>query len=114
MKCRNTPSIVFTIGVREDVGATATSEFHLDFTIFSVVDNVPGTPDADGDIADVLDIDVPFYLVDAGRHRDHAVPSGSLTFHDVDDVPHLGSIGWQYDGQIRPVWRKFRPMGSGH
>ncbi|WP_374656376.1 DUF5801 repeats-in-toxin domain-containing protein [Dongia sp.] len=84
--------IVFTIGVREPQGNTQVSEFDIDFTIFGVIDNVPGTNDADGDISDILDIDVPFFMVDSDGSVTPS-PADALVFQSVDDVPELGSIG---------------------
>ncbi len=87
-------TIVFTVGVREQEGADPVSEFNIDFTIYGVIDNVAGTPDADGDISEMFDIDVPFFMVDSDGSVTPS-PADALTFHSVDDVPSLGTLEWQ-------------------
>jgi T1SS-143 domain-containing protein len=81
--------IVFTIAMRE---FNSGDDFNVDFTIYGVVDNVPGTPDAAGDISDILDIGVPFFVVDSDGSVT-AVPADVLVFQDIDDTPSLGSLG---------------------
>jgi T1SS-143 domain-containing protein len=85
-------TIVFSVGVREPELATAPAEFNVDFTIYGVIDNAAGTADADGDISDMFDIDVPFFMVDSDGSVTPS-PTDALTFHSVDDVPSLGSVG---------------------
>jgi T1SS-143 domain-containing protein len=81
--------IVFTIAMRE---YSSSDDFDVDFTIYGVVDNVPGTADAAGDISDILDIGVPFFVVDSDGSVT-AVPADVLVFQDIDDTPSLGSLG---------------------
>ncbi|MBV5325220.1 MAG: hypothetical protein J0626_08105, partial [Rhodospirillaceae bacterium] len=87
-------TIVFSVGLREPDLATAPAEFNIDFTIYGVIDNAAGTPDADGDIAEMFDIDVPFFMVDSDGSVTPS-PADALTFHSVDDVPSLGTLDWQ-------------------
>nr|WP_298688236.1 DUF5801 repeats-in-toxin domain-containing protein [uncultured Dongia sp.] len=101
-------TIVFSIGVREQQGDTGISEFNLDFTIYGVVDNVAGTPDAIGDIADVLDIDVPFFMVDSDGSVTPS-PGDALTYHVVDDVPSFGATEWALvggEGNSEGTWQQ--------
>ncbi|TDQ82903.1 VCBS repeat-containing protein, partial [Dongia mobilis] len=93
--------IVFTIAFREFEGTDSISDFNIDFTIYGVIDNVPGISDADGDITEALDIGVPFFMVDSDGSVTPA-PDGALVFKDIDDVPALGSLcfDWvEYEGQ---------------
>ncbi len=97
--------IVFTIGVREQLGADSVSDFNIDFTIYGPVDNIPGASDnvndidLSGDITKVLDIGVPFFAVDSDGSVTPS-PAGDLVFHDVDDVPHfLGSDHYQFHAE---------------
>ncbi|MDY0874174.1 DUF5801 repeats-in-toxin domain-containing protein [Dongia rigui] len=90
--------IVFTIAMRE---FNSSDNFDVDFTIYGVIDNVPGTPDAAGDISDILDIGVPFFVVDSDGSVT-PVPADALVFQDVDDTPSLGSTGcyqWVHTGE---------------
>lgn len=90
--------VVFTIAMRE---FNSSDDFDVDFTIYGVIDNVPGTPDAAGDISDILDIGVPFFVVDSDGSVT-PVPGTALVFQDVDDTPSLGSTGcyqWVHTGE---------------
>lgn len=93
-----TAYIVFTIGFREFEGVDPQSAFNTDFTLYGVIDNVPGTPDAVGDIAEALDIDVPFFLVDSNGAATPA-PNSPLPFTVVDDVPSLGQLDYEWAGE---------------
>ncbi|MBI2253712.1 MAG: cadherin-like domain-containing protein [Proteobacteria bacterium] len=97
------PVIVFTLSIDDDA-ATATelnpagnSEIPLTFTIYGVIDNVPGVADnandvdPSGNITDILDIEVPFFLRDSDGSVT-PVPGTELVFHDVDDNPELGCV----------------------
>src|SRR5690606_27920935 len=98
-------TIVFTIAIREYEGVDALSDFNLDFTIYGPIDNVPGIQDANGSISDVLDIDVPFFAVDSDGSVTPA-PDGALVFKDIDDVPALGSLAfdWVELGEENGAW----------
>jgi len=89
--------VVFTIAIREFDGSVNPVDFNVDFTIYGVIDNVPGITDANGDITDILDIDVPFFAVDSDGTVTPA-PDGALVFQDIDDTPSLGShcYEWSY------------------
>ncbi|MDY0872375.1 T1SS-143 repeat domain-containing protein [Dongia rigui] len=92
-------TIVFSIGVREQNGGN-TTDFHLDFTIYGPIDNVPGIADANGDIADIFDIDVPFYMVDSdGSVTPVPAGPGGVHFQSVDDVPAFGEMTWVNGGE---------------
>ncbi len=88
-------TVVFTIGFREFEGTNSVTDFDVDFTIYGVIDNVPGINDANGDITDVLDIGVPFFVIDSDGSVT-TVPADALVFQDIDDVPHLGSLCYQW------------------
>jgi hypothetical protein len=90
-------TIVFTIGVRENGSADQVATFNLDFTIFGPIDNVPNIADASGDISEVFDVDVPFFMVDSDGSVTPS-PAGAAVFHDVDDVPALGTLDWENQG----------------
>ena len=87
--------VVFTISFREFEGTDPISSFDIDFTLYGVVDNVPGINDADGNILDALDIDVPFFMVDSNNSVTPA-PAGSVVFTDIDDVPELGYLDYDW------------------
>ncbi|MBI2256394.1 MAG: hypothetical protein HYU58_17355, partial [Proteobacteria bacterium] len=88
-------TIVFSIGVREQNGDNAT-DFHIDFTIYGPIDNLPSIADANGDISDIFDIDVPFYMVDSDGSVTPA-PTGAngVNFHSIDDIPAFGELGME-------------------
>jgi T1SS-143 domain-containing protein len=98
-------SVVFTIALREFEGTDPISDFNIDFTIYGVIDNVPGINDANGNILDALDIDVPFFMVDSGGSSVQ-VPEGTLIFKDIDDVPSFGSLtyDWVELGEEGGAW----------
>ncbi|WP_374652804.1 DUF5801 repeats-in-toxin domain-containing protein [Dongia sp.] len=97
------PVIVFTLSIDDDaatadeLNVAGNSEIPLTFTIYGVIDNVPGVADnandidPSGNITDILDIEVPFFLRD-GDGSVTPVPGTELVFHDVDDHPELGHV----------------------
>ncbi|WP_374371142.1 DUF5801 repeats-in-toxin domain-containing protein [Dongia sp.] len=84
-------TVVFTIGVREFESGATPAEFNVDFTIYGVVDNIPGATDADGDLLEALDIAVPFFMVDSNGSVTPS-PADAILFKDIDDVPFLGTL----------------------
>ncbi|WP_166644939.1 DUF5801 repeats-in-toxin domain-containing protein, partial [Dongia mobilis] len=90
-------NIVFTIAFREFEGTDPLTDFNIDFTIYGVIDNVPGISDADGDITEALDLGVPFFVIDSNGSV-VPVPAEALVFKDIDDVPSLGTL--EYDWQV--------------
>jgi T1SS-143 domain-containing protein len=88
-------TVVFTIGLREYDGSVNPVDFNMDFTIYGVIDNIPGVNDADGDISDIFDLNVPFFAVDSDGSVT-GVPDGALVFQDIDDVPALGSLCYDW------------------
>ncbi|WP_374383083.1 DUF5801 repeats-in-toxin domain-containing protein [Dongia sp.] len=112
--------VVFTIGIREFDGSVNPVDFDVDFTIYGVIDNVPGIADANGDISDIFDINVPFFAVDSDGSVT-AAPDGALVFQDIDDVPALGSLSyeWTYlggegeDGSWAYIPVKMHPTDTG-
>jgi hypothetical protein len=96
-------AVIFTVALREFEATDALSSFNIDFSLYGVIDNVAGTADAVGDIADALDFDVPFFTVDGNGVTAPAADS-PLPLTIVDDQPKFGwlmhdEVGGDGEGQ---------------
>lgn len=85
-------NVVFTIAIDHDTATDPISEFDFTFTIYGVIDNAEklGTG-VDGE--DVLNIPTPFFMVDSDGST---VLTPALSFDDVDDVPQLGALEFDW------------------
>ncbi len=88
------PVVVFTLEIAEAAAASDPATFHIDFTIYGVLDNAGQGSGKAGE--DIINFPTPFYMID-GDGSVVPVPGSQLTFKDVDDVPQLGHV--KYDGE---------------